>query len=49
MKSNIAKNAKGHYVLIDLYLESTPINDPTLSQQKYLTVVKINVFLWLLK
>ena len=46
LKSIFTKNAKGHYILPDLHLDSTPINDPTLSLQTNLTVVKINVSSW---
>ena len=46
LKSNSAKNARGHDILTDLKLESTPINGPTLLLQKYLTVVKVSVIMW---
>ena len=35
LKLNSAKNAKGHDILTDLKLESTPINGLTLLLQKY--------------
>ena len=33
-------NAKEHYILIELWLKVTPVNDPTLLQQECLTVSK---------
>jgi len=45
-KSNFAKNAKGQYIMFHLKLESSPMNGSTISQQKYLSVVKIRVILW---